>query len=341
MTETKEKRRHFLWRLLRTCLVGGIGGGLGWLGYHRWRPAGMKHAPSFEALSGRFKRDEDATFPGLAVCRDRAIVDAAQPDVDPQVIDAMLNAVLTPLGGMTRFVKPGDTVLIKPNAAFSTHPRSGAVTEPRLIAAVVRAARRAGAATVWVTDNPIAAPALVFGRTGIQRAVEQAGGKVVLPYERGFRMVKIPDAAAIPAWPVFYDIFEKADSVIGISPVKDHNLCTASLTMKNWYGLLGGNRSRFHQNIHDVICDLWRLVKPLNPLLILDGTRVLMRNGPTGGSPKDVAVRNTLAAGTDPVALDAFGVSLLEKAPGDVSYLQKAQAAGFGSLDFRRHWREV
>ncbi len=341
MERQEMRRRHVLIRLVRSALVAGVGTSVGIWGYRRWKRPRPPKAVSFDAITQRFARTDEGIFPSLAVTRDKAIESGRTAAASSEVMQTMLAAVLAPLGGMERFVKKGDRVLIKPNAAFATHPATGAIANPVLIAEVVKEACRAGATDVLVTDNPIAAPELVFDRTGIRRKVAAAGGRVVIPYERGFSMVEIPDAKAIPGWPVFLEPFKTVDSVIGIAAVKDHNLCSASLTMKNWYGLLGGNRSRFHQDLHEVICDLWRMMKPFSPLLILDGTRVLMRNGPTGGSPKDVAIRNTLAAGTDPIAIDAFGVSLLEREPADVQYLVKGEAEGFGTLDYKQNWKEV
>ena len=74
--------------------------------------------------------------------------------------------------------------------------------------------------------------------------------------------------------------------MIGVAPVKDHNLCRASMTTKNWYGLLGGRRNQFHQDIHGIIADLALMMRPT--FVVLDGTRVLLRSGPTGGSLADV-----------------------------------------------------
>jgi uncharacterized protein (DUF362 family) len=120
--------------------------------------------------------------------------------------------------------------------------------------------------------------------------------------------------------------------VIGISPVKDHARSKASMTMKNWYGLLGGRRNLFHQDINTIIAELATLMRPT--LVILDGTMVMMHNGPTGGSVADLERRDTLIAGTDQVAVDAFGATLLGLTSADLPYLQKAHDAGCGTFDF-------
>ncbi|MDH7571539.1 MAG: DUF362 domain-containing protein, partial [Armatimonadota bacterium] len=124
-----------------------------------------------------------------------------------------------------------------------------------------------------------------------------------------------------------------ATKVIGVAPCKDHNLSGASMTMKNWYGLLGGARNQFHQNIHGVIADFAQMIQPT--LVLLDATRVLMANGPTGGSLSDVVQRDTLVAGTDMVAVDAYGYTLLERQPVKESYLDLAAARGLGTKDWK------
>jgi uncharacterized protein (DUF362 family) len=120
--------------------------------------------------------------------------------------------------------------------------------------------------------------------------------------------------------------------VIGIAPVKDHHRSGASMTMKNWYGLLGGRRNIFHQDIHTIITELAMMVKPT--LVILDGTTTMIANGPTGGSLADLKQTNTMIVSTDQVAADAFGATLLGKTVADLPYIFKAEAAGLGTADY-------
>jgi uncharacterized protein (DUF362 family) len=93
------------------------------------------------------------------------------------------------------------------------------------------------------------------------------------------------------------------DRVIGMAPVKDHHRSGASMTLKNWYGLLGGRRNIFHQDIHTVIQELAMMIRPT--VVVLDGTQSMMTNGPTGGSLSDLKPTGTLIVSTDPVAADA------------------------------------
>jgi len=102
--------------------------------------------------------------------------------------------------------------------------------------------------------------------------------------------------------------------------------------MKNWYGLLGGGRNIFHQDINTIIVELAMLVKPT--LVILDATQVMVSNGPTGGSSSDLKQTNIMLAGCDQVAADSFGATLLNMKPADLPYLLKAEGLGLGTTNF-------
>jgi len=236
-------------------------------------------------------------------------------------------------GGMGQYVQKGDRVLLKVNCAFAKPAWMGATTSPEVAAEVVRLCREAGASEVRVTDFPISDAKSCFLKSGIREAVEKAGGAVMLPSPADFRDVQVSQGV-IGAWEVYYAPLKWCTKLIGVPTVKSHNLCGASLAMKNWYGFIGGSRNRFHQNIHQVIAELSGFITPT--LVVLDGTRVLMRNGPTGGSEDDVLPGNVVVASTDQVAVDAFGVELLNLNIKDVPYIEKAQAAGVGSSDYQK-----
>ncbi len=237
------------------------------------------------------------------------------------------------LGGIERFIKPGDVVAIKPNVAFASPPMLGATANPELVAEVVRLCYDRGKAKkVIVTDNPINDPTSCFTLSGIGKAATQAGADIVLPKSHLFRHTTLAEGKLIRNWPVFFGPFEQADKLIGISPVKHHHRASASMAMKNWYGLLGGRRNIFHQDINTIIAELSMMVKPT--LVILDGTEVMMTNGPTGGSLSDLRRANTLIASCDMVAADAYGCRLLELTVSDLPYLAKAEKAGVGITNY-------
>ncbi len=243
-----------------------------------------------------------------------------------------INLGFKAIGGIEKFIKKGDRVLLKVNAAFASPPVLSATTNPQLLEEVARLCYAAGASSVSVTDNPINDPASCFALTGIESAVKHAGAKLILPEEGLFAPLSVEGGSLIRDWPVLYGPLGNADKLIGIAPVKDHHRSGASMTMKNWYGLLGGRRNIFHQDIHNIIKELSLMVKPT--LVILDGTVSMMTNGPTGGSFSDLKNTNTMIIGTDQVAVDAYGATLLGKNPGELAYIEKAHAAGAGEIDY-------
>jgi uncharacterized protein (DUF362 family) len=239
---------------------------------------------------------------------------------------------LDSVGGIGKFIRHGDRVVLKVNAGFAMPPMLSATTHPDLVAEVVRLCLAAGATAVIVTDNSINDPASCFELSGIARAARTAGAAVVLPHAHLFKPITLYGGTLIRDWPFLAVPLAGATRLIGIAPVKDHYRAGASMIMKNWYGLLGGRRNIFHQNINDVVKELALLVKPT--LVILDGTTTMMTNGPTGGSLSDLKPTNTMIVGTDQVAADAVGATLLGKRADDLPYITKASVAGAGTANY-------
>ena len=249
--------------------------------------------------------------------------------------ELMLRKALDAIGGLSHFVRPGERVLIKPNVAFDRSPNLGATTDPVILQTLIRMLLvDARAAEVRVADNPIESPADCFAKSGIKEATERAGGRIYLPDSNAFEPLYTPGAVLIEKWLFFRRPFKNIDKVIGIAPAKDHNLCHASLGIKNWYGLLGGRRNQFHQDIHQIVSDLSIMIRPT--LTIIDGTHVLMKNGPTGGDPSHVRDGNAILAGIDPVATDAWAFEHLLQRPGRLpDYLYMAEQKGSGRVDYQ------
>jgi len=250
-------------------------------------------------------------------------------------VDAMVRGAIDAIGGISRFVSKGDVVLIKPNVAFERAAPLGATTNPEVLSALIHLVREAGASEVRVADNPIESPESCFARSGIRKATLAADARLFLPSAGTFETLHVPGAKWIEQWPFFWHPFRGVTKVIGLSPVKDHNLCRASMTTKNWYGLLGGRRNQFHQDIHGIIADLALMIRPT--FVVLDGTRVLFRSGPTGGSLDDVRPGDTIAASTDSLAADAFGWDDLLRRKGEElpDYFRQCAEKKLGNPDWK------
>jgi len=314
-SEIPASRRDAMVQLLR--LGGGAAGvaALGfWLNERRQRPA----EPPAPTARPDFRVPADAALPRMAV---------VQGD-DPA---SLARRAIQELGGIRRFVARGDVVVVKPNASWDRAPEQAANTNPSLVGEVCRLCLEAGARRVIVTDVTINEARRCFARSGIGPAAREAGAEVVLPEERLFREVDLR-GQVLNVWPVS-EPFLNADKMINIPIAKHHSLTGVSLGMKNWYGILGGPRQQLHQRIHESLADLADFMRPT--LTLVDAFRVLLRNGPNGGSPADVALEKTLIAGTDPVALDAYAAKAWWNLdPQALRYLRLAAERGLGTLQF-------
>jgi len=253
----------------------------------------------------------------------------------------LTRAALEALGGMSRFVSKGHVVWVKPNIGWDRRPEQAACTNPDVVAALVEMCYQAGARKVVVSDNPCNSAQRTFPRSGIQQAAQKAGADCYFMDDRKFRPMSLGGAVALKQWPIYQDVVE-ADRIINVPIVKNHGLCSATLGMKNLMGVAGGNRGRIHQDIGKTLVDLASFLKP--QLVVLDAIRILIVNGPTGGNLADVKRKDTMVAGVDQVAVDAFGATLLGLKPTDLSYVVEGQKRGLGTMNFQSLspiWLEV
>jgi uncharacterized protein (DUF362 family) len=234
------------------------------------------------------------------------------------------------MGGMKRFISRGDVVVIKPNIGWDRAPEQAANTNPEVVAETVRLCYDAGAKKVIVTDVSCNDPRRCFFRSGIGKSAKDAGADVQIPKDYKFKKIAIK-GELLKVWPVYTSILE-ADKIINIPIAKHHNHATLTLGMKNWYGLLGGRRRDLHQNIHTSIADLAAFIRPT--LTIIDAYRILIKNGPQGGSIRDVKMMNTVAVSTDPVAVDAFAATLFDRKPEEIGYIVEAHKRGLGNINY-------
>ncbi len=246
---------------------------------------------------------------------------------------AITRAAVDALGGMTRFVKPGNEVIIKPNICNASYGMEYATTtNPEVVAALVTLCLDAGAKRVRVMDQPFQGTAREAYRvSGIQQAVERAGGQMEVMSEMKYLTVSIPNGKDLKWWKVYQDVL-KTDVLINVPIAKTHDAAKITLAMKGLMGVIS-NRSAMHIALDQRIADLNTLIKPT--LNIIDAVRVLAKNGPTGGSLDYVAAHNTVIASQDIVAADAYAATLLfSKRPEDVGYIRFGAEMGLGRYDF-------
>ena len=243
----------------------------------------------------------------------------------------LVQAAIMALGGIERFVKQGDEVVIKPNICVAYHtPEYAATTNPEVVAELVRLCLGAGAKRVRVMDQPFGGTAdQAYQRSGIGEAVKAAGGQMETMSKMKYQDTPIPGGRDITRWPVYQDAL-KADVLINVPIAKHHGLARLTLGMKNLMGVIE-NRGGMHINLGQRVADLTSLVRPT--LTVVDAVRILMDNGPTGGSLDDVKVMNTVIASHDIVAADAYAATLFGLSGRDIPATAAGAAMGLGTLD--------
>ncbi|MBV6339977.1 DUF362 domain-containing protein [Candidatus Magnetobacterium casense] len=314
-TEPVLSRREFL---SRAGVTGAIAMTVGVLGAIAYSDRPMRRSQETTYTFKNYRVEPSALYPTMVIAHGK---DTRK----------MVQAAFDKLGGLSRFIKPGERVLIKPNVGWDRQPELAANTSPDVVAAVVALCLQGRASEVWVTDVSINDPYRSFARSGVEAAVLKSGGKVKFTTGDDFLQTDLK-GEVLNIWPVCR-YFHQVDKLINIPVLKHHSLSKCTLAMKNWYGVLGGSRNRLHQEINLSIADLASAIRPT--LTIMDATRVLKRNGPTGGNISDVEVANTIIAGVDEVAIDAYSLRFLDLSVADVPFLSIAQARGVGTTDLK------
>ncbi|MDR7866506.1 MAG: DUF362 domain-containing protein [Sporomusaceae bacterium] len=283
-------------------------------------PAPAKPAPRADVGAGR----TPATTVGAPAGGGELVV---AEGADPA---EMLARGLAALGGIGALVKPGATVVLKPNFSVPRAPEEAATTNIVLVGALVRSCLAAGAKTVKVIDHPFTNPTICLEKTGMKTAVAAAGGQIYTlnsGRDKYFKPVQI-GGQVLAAAEYSKDVLE-ADVFINMPILKHHNGTRLTLGMKNLMGLVW-DRGYFHRtDLHRCIAETAAFKKP--HLTILDALRGITDNGPMGPGP--IREYNQLVFGTDPVAVDAYGATLFGLKPAEVDYIRIAAELGVGSMD--------
>lgn len=240
------------------------------------------------------------------------------------------------LGGMKRFVKPGNKVVIKPNMSFASGPERASNTDPLVVREVALMCAEAGAARIAVLDNVLNSPKDCLKMSKIPSHLQDVPNTTVnvVQNQRFFKEVKIPNGLQLKSLQGVTEALE-ADVLIAVPVGKSHSSSGVSLSMKGMMGLIH-DRLPFHSryNLHEAIVDMVSVLKP--HLVVVDGTRILSTGGP--GGPGKVIPLNLVIASADMVAADAQMVALgtwydRTMQPNQVRHIRVASERGLGRMD--------
>lgn len=224
----------------------------------------------------------------------------------------MLDKALNALGGIKKYIKKGQNVVIKPNIGWDRSPELGANTNPDLIGALIKQCIKAGAKKVTVFDNTCDNWQKCYSNSGISEAVKAAGG-IMAPgnEERYYKSVKLPQGVTLKEAKI-HEALQEADVWINVPVLKNHGGAKMSISMKNYMGIVWDRRF-FHANdLQQCIADIctWNKKPVLN---IVDAYRVMRQNGPQGKSVNDISLLKTLIVSPNIIAADTAAVQFFNQ----------------------------
>ncbi|MBM3299641.1 MAG: DUF362 domain-containing protein [Deltaproteobacteria bacterium] len=300
--ETKRNRREFLQAGLLSTAAAMVGGASGIVGVE----------PSY-----------GGEHPDLVVCHGK----------DPGKIT---RSAVDQLGGMKRFVKAGQKVVIKPNMSFASGPERGANTHPAVVREVAQMCAEAGASRISVVDYVLNEPSACLSLSKIPEYCQGIPNTTVnhVKAKRLFREVPVRNGNELKSLEVLAEVLD-SDVLIAVPVGKSHSAAGVSLSMKGMMGLIY-DRISFHgrYDLHNAIVDMVSVVKPA--LVVMDATRILSTGGPSG--PGKVIPMDMVIASPDMVAADAQMVTLgtwydRKFTPNQVRHIRIASERGLGRMD--------
>lgn len=249
-------------------------------------------------------------------------------------IVGMFEKAMQEMGGMSLWVKPGQTVVIKPNIGWDVTPERAANTSPDLVAAIVKQCLEAGARRVNVFDHTCDNWERCYSNSGMKKAVEDAGGRMIPGnFEQNYRAVTIPGAVKLKEALVHEQVID-SDVFINVPVLKHHGSTSLTIAMKNLMGVVYDRRFWHRNDLHQCIADFCLYRKP--DLNIVDAMLVMTQNGPKGTSTADLVKKNSLLVSSDIVAVDAASAMIFGAKPEEIAYLANAEKMNLGSLDLSK-----
>lgn len=253
--------------------------------------------------------------------------------------EELVKKAIDVLGGMQKFVKKGDRVVLKANMGFPNPPEWGTTTHPAIVKATAELCLAAGAQRVIVIDHPLRDGVVCKEKSGIGAAVEGIKGVVVALLEdpKFYQETPIPGGKQLKTTAIAKEVL-RANCLINVPTAKTHSATGVSLGLKNLMGLIWDRQAMHEQmELNQAIADLLLVIKP--SLTIVDCVYALLTNGP--GGPGTTEALNTVVASTDPVAADSYTVSIArwynrEFKGTQVKHLKNAFDMGLGQIDIEK-----
>lgn len=248
--------------------------------------------------------------------------------------DVMFDEAIKALGGMKKFVKKGQTVVVKPNIGWDVSPERAGNTNPLLVNRIIKQCLEAGAKDVFVFDHTCDNWNRCYSNSGIERSVKDAGGKIVSgASESYYQNVTVKQGKKLKSAKV-HELILGSDVFINVPVLKHHSSAEVTIGMKNLMGVVWDRGYWHSNNLNQCISDFASFRKP--DLTVVDAYYVMKRNGPRGVSKADVVTMKSQIVSTDIVAADVAAAKLFGVDPAKIDYIRFASEMNLGIMDLEK-----
>ena len=283
-------------------------------------------AGSFVAFGGYGRIFANTTL-NASVPYDLVAIKDGQPD-------KMFDRAMEAMGGMKKYVKPNQTVVVKPNIGWDVIPEKAANTNPDLTKRIIEHCFDAGAKKVYVFDHTCDDWQKCYKNSGIEKAAKDAGAKVAPGHTEGYyEDVKISKGKSLTKAKE-HELIHESDVFINVPILKNHGSARLTVSMKNLMGIVWDRRSWHRNDLHQCIADFASYRKP--DLNIVDAYRVMLRNGPKGVSVADVSTMKYQIVSDDMVAADSAAAKIFGTSAEKVGHIKIAGNSGYGEADLTK-----
>ena len=249
---------------------------------------------------------------------------------DDEAVLAAVEKGLELIGGVSNLVKPGESIVMKPNVLYGTNPEKGVCTHPSVFRAVGIMLKKAGARVSYGDSPSFGRSGMHMGRAGLKRVADELGIERA-DFDKG-RTVSHKDALLIKSFVVANGVLD-SDGLVNLPKLKTHPLVRFTGAVKNQFGCIPGLlKSQYHVKLVDpydfaaMLVDLNTLTKPR--FCVMDGIVAMEGNGPRSGK---LTKLNVLLFSSDPVALDATACRIINLDPEVVPTATLGEKAGLGT----------
>jgi uncharacterized protein (DUF362 family)/ferredoxin len=249
---------------------------------------------------------------------------------DEAAVDTAVQRGLDLLGGMGRYIRPGEKIVLKPNVLYGDVPGKHISPHPLVFQAVARLAQAVTPHLSYGDSPSLGRSAGHMRRAGFA-AVAASLGIPLADFDNGPE-VEFKDSPFTKRFALANGVVQ-ADGLISLCKLKTHGYMRFTGAVKNQFGCVPGMaKPGFHIKLPGVE-DFGRMLVCLNlyirpRLYIMDGIVAMEGNGPRSGDPVPMRV---LLLSADPVALDAVACRLIDLDPKFVPTMEPGQAWGLGT----------